>query len=195
MVGSKLDFLLAGVGGQGTILTSDILAEVGMAAGYEAKKSEVHGMAQRGGSVETHVRWGKKVYSPVVEPGQVDYLLGFEMLEAARWWHFLGPHSVALVNRYRLNPPSVNLGEGRYPEPEELEALLRNNGAEVRWVEATQEALALGNTALVGTVLLGVLSNQLEIPESVWLKTITAKVPARFVELNREAFLRGRRLR
>lgn len=190
----KIDFLMAGVGGQGTILSSDILAEVGMAAGYDAKKSEVHGMAQRGGSVETHVRWGEKVYSPMVERGRVDYLIGFEMLEAARWWHFLGPNSVALVNRYRINPPAVNLGQARYPEPEELEALLRTNGAAVRWIGATDVAVELGNQALVGVILLGALSARLEVPEEIWLDVISRRVPAKFVELNKEAFARGRQL-
>ncbi|MBC7345993.1 MAG: indolepyruvate oxidoreductase subunit beta [Clostridia bacterium] len=194
MTSHKIDFLMAGVGGQGTILSSDILAEVGMMAGYDAKKSEVHGMAQRGGSVETHVRWGEKVYSPMVEQGRVDYLLGFEMLEAARWWHFLGPHSFALVNRYRINPPAVNLGQARYPEPEELEALLKTNQATVQWVPATEVAVELGNQALAGVILLGALSTRLAVAEEVWLDVIARRVPARFVELNKQAFARGRAL-
>jgi indolepyruvate ferredoxin oxidoreductase beta subunit len=190
----KVDFLLAGVGGQGTILSSDILAEVGMAAGYEAKKSEVHGMAQRGGSVETHVRWGEKVYSPVVEQWQVDYLVGFEMLEAARWWHFLGPQSVALVNRYRVYPPAVNLGKARYPEPDELETLIKTNKALVWWLDATDAAIKLGNQALVGVILLGALAMRLAVPEEVWLEVISRRVPQRFVELNQKAFAQGRLL-
>ncbi|MCR4420647.1 MAG: indolepyruvate oxidoreductase subunit beta [Clostridia bacterium] len=189
---AKKDFLLAGIGGQGIILTSDLLAEVGLAAGYDVKKSEVHGMAQRGGSVETHVRWTEKVHSPLVEPGRVDYLVGFEMLEAARWAHFLGPGSKALVNRYRVYPPAVNLGEARYPEPEEVEDLLKTRGAEVRWAEASEVAIGLGNPALAGTVLLGLLSLQLGVPEEVWLEVIARRVPERFVELNQQAFLVGR---
>jgi indolepyruvate ferredoxin oxidoreductase beta subunit len=191
---TKKDFLLAGIGGQGIILASDILAEVGLAAGYDVKKSEVHGMAQRGGSVETHVRWAERVYSPLVEPGRVDYLIGFEMLEAARWWHFLGPGSTALVNRYRVYPPAVNLGEARYPEPEEVEALLKLRGAAVQWVGAAEAAVKLGNPALAGVVLLGRLSLRLGVAEEVWLEVIARRVPERFVELNHKAFQVGRRL-
>lgn len=194
MAKAKLDFLLAGIGGQGTILASDILAEVGLEAGYDVKKSEVHGMAQRGGSVDTHVRWGEKVYSPLVEPGQVDYLLGFEMLEAARWWHFLGPTTCALINRYRVYPPAVNLGQARYPEPEEVEKLLRATGGVVHWVDASAAAIKLGNPALAGVVLLGVLSQRLNVPEELWLEVIARRVPERFVELNKEAFKAGRRM-
>lgn len=189
---SKVDFLMVGVGGQGTILSSDILAQVGMEAGYDTKKSEVHGMAQRGGSVETHVRWGDKVYSPMVETGRVDYLLGFEMLEAARWWHFLGPHTVSLINRYRVNPPAVNLGRARYPGPEDLEALVRTNGAKVWWIDATCLAVELGNQALSGVIVLGALSTRLEIPEDLWLDVISRRVPQKFVELNKKAFCCGR---
>src|SRR5665811_829334 len=115
MAGHKWDFLLAGVGGQGTILASDILVEVGLAAGHDVKKSEVQGVAQRGGSVESQVRWGDKVYSPTIERGDADYLIGFEMLEAARWVDFLKPGADVFVNRYQIAPPSVNAGEARYP--------------------------------------------------------------------------------
>lgn len=192
----KLDFLMAGIGGQGTILSSDILAEVGAEAGFDTKKAEVHGMAQRGGAVESHVRWGERVYSPLVERGEVDYLIGFEMLEAARWWHYLHPGSVALVNRYRVDPPAVSLGKARYPEPEEIEGLLSTCGARVKWVEATAAAVELGSPAVVGVVLLGALSRLLEvdIPEEKWLEVVERLVPAKFVELNRRAFLRGREL-
>lgn len=188
----KIDFLFAGVGGQGTILASDILTEVGIHCGYDAKKSEVHGMSQRGGAVESHVRWGEKVYSPLIEEGGADFLLGFEMLESARWPHFIAPGAVALVNRYRVMPPAVNLGQASYPEEKEIEELLAAAGAKVVWVEGAAKAAELGNLALAGVVLLGVLSTYLEEPVEVWQKAVEEMVPLKFKELNVKAFFAGR---
>lgn len=188
----KKDFLFAGVGGQGIILASDILAEVGLRCGYDVKKSEVHGMSQRGGAVESHVRWGEKVYSPLIAEGEADFLLGFEMLEAARWPHFLAPGALALVNRYRINPPAVNLGQAKYPGEEEIEGILKAAGARVVWVAGATVAGELGNLALAGVVLLGALSNYLAEPAEVWADVIAEMVPPQFKELNVKAFLAGR---
>ncbi len=190
----KLDFLFAGVGGQGTILASNIVSEVGMRSGYDVKKSEVHGMSQRGGAVESHVRWAQKVYSPLIEEGNADFLLAFEMLEAARWPHYLAPGSVALVNNHRVMPPSVNLGREQYPEEKEIESVLTAAGGRVLWVEGAAKANELGNQALAGVVLLGVLSTRLEEPAEVWLQSVQDLVPAKFKELNVKAFLAGREL-
>ncbi len=187
----KNDFILAGVGGQGTILASNILAEVGLELGYEVKKSEVLGMAQRGGTVESHVRWGEKVYSPLVEAGEVDFLVGFEMLEAGRWASFLKKESSVIVNRYRIPPPAVNLGKAVYPKPEEIEALLKNSAGQVVWVDAMKIAQDLGNPAVAGVVLLGVLSTQVGGAAETWLKVVERLVPARFQELNKKAFQAG----
>lgn len=191
---NKYDFLFAGVGGQGTILASDILSEVGMRCGYDVKKSEVHGMSQRGGAVESHVRWGEKVYSPLIEEGKTDFLLAFEMLEAARWPHFISANTVALINRHRIYPPSVNLGQARYPEEEEIAGILARTGAKVVWVDGAAKALELGNAALGGVVLLGALSTYLDEPVDVWEKTIVDLVPAKFQQLNVRAFGAGREL-
>ncbi len=189
----KLDFIVAGVGGQGTILASDILAEVGVEAGYVVKKSEVHGMSQRGGSVESHVRWGKDVvYSPLAEKGNVDYLLGFEMLEAARWRDFVAPWGTVIVNEHKITPSSVNLGHAIYPERERINDLLKKQSSKVTWVEATLIAKKLGHPALAGVIILGALSKLIDIGPGVWLSVVERLVPARFVELNREAFLAGR---
>lgn len=187
----KVDFVLAGVGGQGTILASDILVEVGLEAGYDVKKSEVHGMAQRGGSVESQVRWGEKVYSATVEKGEVDYLLGFEMLEAARWVDFLRPGGDAIVNRYRIPPPPVNMGVARYPDEAEIQALMLTRVGRLVWVDAADIAAELGNSALAGVVMLGLLAADMGMETDLWLGVIERLVPARFVELNREAFGRG----
>ena len=187
----KRDFLLAGVGGQGTILASDILVEVGLAAGYDVKKSEVHGMAQRGGSVESQVRWGEKVYSPTIERGTADFLIAFEMLEAGRWVDFMKPGADVIVNRYRIAPPSVNSGEARYPEEADITSLLETRAGRVMWVNATTEASALGNAALAGVILLGLLAAELKMEPAVWLTVIERLVPPRFVQLNLDAFRLG----
>jgi indolepyruvate ferredoxin oxidoreductase beta subunit len=192
---NNIDFLLAGVGGQGTILASDILVEVGLKLGYDVKKSEVHGMSQRGGAVESHVRWGDKVYSPVVEKGKLDYLIGFEMLEAARWISYMGKDSTAIVNRYRVPPPAVNLGLADYPSEEELEKYIRTKANQFWWVEGSNIAQELGNPAVAGVVLLGALSGMLGGTEEEWLEVIKQLVPPQFIELNNQAFLKGRSLK
>ncbi len=187
----KIDYLLAGVGGQGTILASRILASAGLELGYDVKTAEVHGMAQRGGSVESHVRWGEKVYSPLVEHGTADYLIGFEMLEAARWLTYLNKNSITFINRFRIPPPMVNLGKARYPSEKEIENLLKSGGGEVKWLNAADMAEAAGNSAMAGVVLLGALSNLVGGGQEVWLHVIKDLVPARFVEMNQKAFLAG----
>ena len=191
MAREKRDFLLAGVGGQGTILASDILVEVGLASGYDVKKSEVHGMAQRGGSVESQVRWGERVYSPTIERGDADYLLGFEMLEVARWVGFIKPGADVIVNRYRIAPPSVNTGQAKYPEEADIARVLETRAGRVTWVDATDKASALGNAALAGVVLLGRLAADMDIAADVWLEVVERLVPVKFVQLNREAFTVG----
>ncbi len=190
----KTDFLMAGVGGQGTILASNILAEVGLHLGYDVKKAEVHGMAQRGGQVDSHVRWGEKVYSPLVEENSVDYIVGFEMLEAARFPHFMKKDGVAVVNDYRINPPLVNLGKASYPSKEDIESLLLTRAEKVYWIEGTKIAGELGNPAVVGVVLLGALSNLVGGDKEVWLEVIGKMVPPKFVDLNLEAFAAGRQV-
>lgn len=188
----KIDFILAGVGGQGTILASNILTEVGLELGYDVKKAEVLGMAQRGGTVESHVRWGEKVYSPLVEEGEVDFLVGFEMLEAGRWSLYLKKDSSVIVNRYRIPPPAVNLGKAVYPKEEEIESMLKTIADRVLWIDAMKIAQDLGNPAVAGVVLLGVLSSQVGGSAEAWLKVVERLVPAKFQELNNKAFLAGR---
>lgn len=188
----KIDFLMAGVGGQGTILASNILAEAGVELGYDVKTAEVHGMAQRGGSVESHVRWGGKVYSPLVEQRKADYVIGFEMLESGRWPMYLHKNSLVLINRYRIPPPAVNLGKATYPPDQEIEAILTGKGSKILWIDATEIARGLGNPAMVGVVLLGALSGLVGGAEELWLNVIERLVPGKFVEMNKKAFLAGR---
>ena len=190
----KIDFLVAGVGGQGTILASDILAEVGMKAGYDAKKSDVLGLAVRGGSVLSHVRWGTKVASPVNRKGRIDYLLGFEPLEALRGAEFLQPQSNALVNVQQVPPVSVSSGEEHYPMREEIEQVLKGATEKVWFVEATREAVRLGSGKVTNVVMLGAFSTLLEVPIEVWEEVILSRVPPRHVQLNKAAFIAGRKL-
>lgn len=188
----KIDFLNTGVGGQGTILASNILANVGLEMGYDVKTAEVHGMAQRGGSVESHVRWGEKVYSPLVELGKADFLIGFEMLETGRWPMYLNKETTVISNSYRIPPPAVNLGKAVYPSQQEIEAILTKKGSKVFWLNATEIGKGLGNPAVLGVVMLGALSNFVGGAEEVWLKVIKDLVPAKFLELNQKAFMEGR---
>jgi len=190
----KIDFILAGVGGQGTILASDILTGVGFRSGFDVKKSEVHGMSQRGGSVESQVRWGREVFSPLVEKGRADFLVGFEMLEAARWPAYLAPGGVALVNRYRIFPPAVNTGQADYPPEGDIDRLIAARARLVWWIDASDAATALGHPAVAGVVLLGALSRFLPVAEDIWQEVVAELVPPRAVELNRRAFAAGRAL-
>lgn len=189
---NTVNFLLAGVGGQGTILASDVLAEVGVRSGYEAKKAEVHGMAQRGGSVVSHVRWGEKVYSPLTAKGEVDILVAFEKLEALRTVEFLRPGGTVLINDQEIIPITVTSGGAEYPNDERIRAVLAQVTDDVRWVDGLAIAGELGNARVANVVLLGALSALLDVPEDTWLAVIEQRVPARTVELNRQAFRRGR---
>jgi indolepyruvate ferredoxin oxidoreductase beta subunit len=186
-------FLLAGVGGQGTILASDILAEVALAAGFDVKKSEVHGMAQRGGSVNTHVRWdAERVYSPLIGLGEADFLLVFEEAEALRYAEYLKPGGVAVVNQQSILPITVTSGGAHYPTEEELTAVYRHLTSRLYLVPGAAIAQELGNARTANVVLLGALSTFLDVPLETWLAVVEARVPVRYVELNRRAFLRGR---
>ncbi|HHR85155.1 MAG TPA: indolepyruvate ferredoxin oxidoreductase [Candidatus Acetothermia bacterium] len=191
---NKIDFLVAGVGGQGTILASDILAEVGMEAGYDAKKSDVLGLAVRGGSVLSHVRWGRTVASPVSRKGTIDYLLGFEPLEALRGTEFLHPQSTALVNTQPIPPVSVSSGDAIYPAKERLEQILHAVTANVYFVEATKEAIGLGSSKVTNVVMIGAFSALLDVPVEVWEKVILSRVPEKYSQLNKAAFFAGREL-
>jgi indolepyruvate ferredoxin oxidoreductase, beta subunit len=186
------NFLLAGVGGQGTILASDVLAEVGLAAGFDVKKSEVHGMAQRGGSVNTHIRWNEeRVYSPLIGLGEADILLVFEEAEALRYAEFLRPEGVAVVNRQTIRPITVTSGGASYPTEEELEEVYRGLTSRLYILPGAAIAQDLGNARAANVVLLGALSGFLDVPRETWLQVIEGRVPPRYVELNRQAFLRG----
>lgn len=189
---NSINFVLAGVGGQGTILASDLLATVGMEAGFDVKQAEVHGMSQRGGSVTSHVRWGPVVYSPLIPIGGADILIGFEQVETVRYAHFLRPGGRILVNQQTIAPITVSAGSSIYPAMESIREVLARVTEYVDWVPALDIARAMGNDKVTNVVMLGALSALLDVPERVWLKVIESRVPGRNLQLNHQAFRRGR---
>jgi indolepyruvate ferredoxin oxidoreductase, beta subunit len=196
----RINFLLAGVGGQGTILASDVLVNVGLAVGYQAKQAEVHGMSQRGGSVTSYVRWGRTVYSPLVGGGEVDVFLAFEKAEALRSLDQLRRGALALVNLAAIEPVTVTSGGQLYPTDDTLYQKVSFVTSNAVYVDGEAAALKLGNVRAANVVLLGALSALMEregftgaeLPADVWLEVITARVPAKYIELNRQAFMAGR---
>jgi len=186
------NILMVGVGGQGVILASEILSEVMMRAGYDVKKSEVHGMAQRGGSVSTHVRFGPRVFSPLIKKGDADILFSFEMLESVRYLDFLKKDALIVVNNQKVLPPSVTLGVDRYPE--NIPEILRERFSQVEIVDAVGIAQRAGNGRAVNVAFLGVLSRYVDADEGVWREVITSMLPPKLVEVNLKAFSLGRNL-
>ena len=181
--------MIVGVGGQGTLLASKLLGNVLIGAGYDVKLSEVHGMSQRGGSVVTYVRYGDKVYSPIVDQGEADYILSFEILESARWISYLKKGGKIITNTQKTWPMPVITGAMEYPENivEKLSAKV-----DVLAVDALSLAEQAGSPKAVNVVLIGVLSKLMDIPEEAWQKAIDETVPAKFLELNKKAFALGR---
>lgn len=197
-----INFLLCGVGGQGTVLASDVLVNVGLAAGLDAKQAEVHGMSQRGGSVTSHVRWGREVYSPIVGQGEADVLLAFEKLEALRNVQALRPGGVALINNQAIVPLTVTSGGQKYPPDEDIRAAFAALTRRAYFVDGERIAEGLGNLRVANVVLLGALSALLErdpalqgasLTAETWLQVIEERVPAKYVALNRQAFEEGRK--
>lgn len=179
------NIMIVGVGGQGTLLTSRVLGGVILQAGYDVKLSEVHGMAQRGGSVVTFVRFGDKVCEPIVEEGQADVLIAFEKLEAARYAHFLKKDGVLIVNEQRIDPMPVIIGNAKYPEDiietlEEKYNLIK--------VNALEEAKKLGNSRTFNIIILGIAARHMEFSKDEWLKVIEDTVPAKTIGINKKAF-------
>ncbi len=184
------NILLVGVGGQGIIVASEIMADAFLEAGYDVKKSEVHGMAQRGGSVSTHVRFGARVFSPLIKEGEADILVAFEELEAMRYLHFLGPEPTVILNEQRLNPPSVSLGKDRYPE--DIAASLSRSAARFKKVAGKELALRAGDIRTLNIVLLGAAASFLPVPENVWTENILRRFPPKAHKANLEAFQLGK---
>jgi indolepyruvate ferredoxin oxidoreductase beta subunit len=185
--------LVVGTGGQGVITASEILSDVAMRSGFDAKKSEIHGMSQRGGVVTSHVRYSENVASPMIMEGEADILLSFELSETLRWLHFLRPAGRVITSLQKIIPPAVYAGMGSYPQ--EAQAVIRQNTADPIFVDALPMAETLGNPKLVNTLLLGIASTLLELPVDAWKAVIAERVPPKFKELNLVAFDRGREIR
>ena len=183
---------LAGVGGQGILLASEILAEACMLAGFDVKKSEIHGMSQRGGSVVSHVRYGTQVFSPIVPEGEGDILFGFELMETVRSLPLLKPGGSVIANDLQISPPSVLMGQEVYPAAlaERIKALF----SDFLLVDGQHMATAAGNVRAANTVLLGAVSKRLSIPEEYWLKALEKMVPSKALDVNLRAFQMGREL-
>lgn len=184
------NIMIVGVGGQGTLLASKLLGRMLLGRGCDVKVSEVHGMSQRGGSVVTYVRWGEKVYSPIIDKGQADVILSFELLEAARWTEYLKPGGRIVTNTQQVNPMPVITGAAEYPQG--LEESMRALGIDLDAIDALSLAEEAGSSKAVNIVLLGRLSKWFDFTEEDWLEAIAQSVPPKFLELNKRAFALGR---
>jgi len=191
---NNINFLIVGVGGQGTVLSGDIIAEVGMESALDSKKSDVLGLAISSGSVVSHIRWGKKVNAPMSMRGEVDYLVAFEPLESLRMLEYLKPGSTVIVNEYEIPPVAVSTGQIQYPTDEEIRTSLDEAAEKVFLFNATQKAQELGNVKAVNILLLGALSSLLEVSPSIWEGVISKYVPERYLDVNISAFKAGREL-
>ncbi len=182
------NIMIVGVGGQGTLLASRVLGNAIISQGYDVKLSEVHGMSQRGGSVVTYVKFGDKVYSPIIDKGEADIILAFEELEAYRYLPYLKKGGKLIVNKQQIPPMPVIIGAAKYPE-DILNKLSQN--ADLVAVDALSVAKALGNTRVVNVVLIGVMAKNTDIPYDTWIKTIRETVPQKAVDVNLAAFDAG----
>jgi indolepyruvate ferredoxin oxidoreductase beta subunit len=189
-----LNFLIAGVGAPATVGASDILSDVGSESGYDVKKSDILGLAVRGGSVVSHVRWAEKVHAPMIEEGSADFLVGFEWLETLRRLSYVNPAGTVVVNDCRLDPIMVGSGEAEYPEKDFILAQLKKTSRKVHVIPGLQTALDIGNARALNIVVMGTLSGLLEAPASLWEEVIRKRVPQKLIDLNLNAFRQGRGL-
>ena len=184
------NIMILGVGGQCSLLASKMLGKLLLSQGYDVKVSEVHGMSQRGGSVVTYVRYGEKVYSPVIDKGTADYIISFEKLEAARWVPYLKKGGKIIMSNQEIDPMPVIIGAAKYPE--DLVAKMQAAGADVDAFDALDLALQAGSSKAVNLVLMGRLSKYFDASLEDWMAALEASVPAKFLELNKKAFALGR---
>lgn len=188
---SGINFLLTGVGGQGTILASNVLADLGVSLGFDVKKAEIHGMSQRGGNVISYIRWGEHVYSPIITKGQADIILAFEKLEALRSVEQLKPDGLMMINDYAIVPVTVSSGMSDYPEDDHIQENLDKFTSSVYWVKGQDLAEEIGFPKASNVVLLGALTTLLEVEPQVVLDVIATKIPQKYFSLNEQAFFAG----
>lgn len=189
----NFNFLVVGVGGQGALLASNVLADVGVQVGYDVKKAEVHGMSQRGGSVNSHVRWGKKVMSPVIGDREVDVLFSLEKMETLRYLKMLRKGGIVLVGEFRIPPLTVSSGDEHYPDDDEIKKVIIQLTKDFQFIPTLTLAEEAGTTRAHNVVLLGALSAKIQsIPPEIWEGVISKRVPKKYIDLNRNAFQLGR---
>ncbi len=186
----NINIMIVGVGGQGSLLASKLLGRIFLDNDYDVKVSEVHGMSQRGGSVLTYVRVGDKVYSPIIDEGEADYVVSFEILEAARALDYLKPNGKIVTNLQEINPMPVVAGKAEYPV--DLAGKMREEGINIDAFDALKLAEEAGSSKAVNLVLMGRLSKDFPFSEEEWIKAITKSVPEKFLEMNKKAFYLGR---
>ena len=184
------NIMIVGVGGQGSLLASKLLGRLLLTKGYDIKVSEVHGMSQRGGSVVTYVRYGEKVYSPIIDKGEADFIVSFELLEAARWTEYLKTGGKVIANTQQINPMPVIIGAAAYPD--NLAEKMINAGIDLDAIDALKLAEEAGSSKAVNIVLMGRLSKYFDFTMEEWMDAIEKSVPAKFLELNKKAFQLGR---
>ena len=184
------NIMIVGVGGQGSLLASKLLGRLLLTKGYDIKVSEVHGMSQRGGSVVTYVRYGDKVYSPIIDKGEADFIVSFELLEAARWTEYLKEGGKIVANTQQINPMPVIIGAAEYPA--DLAGKIRAAGLDLDAIDALKLAEKAGSSKAVNIVLMGRLSRYFDFTMEEWMEAIEQSVPAKFLELNKKAFTLGR---
>ncbi len=185
------NIMIVGVGGQGTLLASKLLGRLLITKGYDVKVSEVHGMSQRGGNVVTYVRYGEHVYSPIIDKGEADLILSFELLEAARWTEYLKKDGKIITNSQQINPMPVITGAAQYPE--DLVGKMRAKGIHVDAFDALTLAEEAGSSKAVNLVLMGRISKYFDFSEETWIEAIEQSVPPKFIEMNKKAFKLGRK--
>ena len=183
------NIMIVGVGGQGSLLASKLLGRLLLTKGYDIKVSEVHGMSQRGGSVVTYVRFGERVCSPIIDEGEADFIVSFELLEAARWTSFLKPEGTVVVNTQQINPMPVIIGAMEYPD--QLVERMRSAGVKVDAFDALSVANEAGSARAVNIALMGRLSRYFDFTQEEWMQAIEASVPQKALELNKKAFQLG----
>jgi indolepyruvate ferredoxin oxidoreductase beta subunit len=189
----KMDILITGVGGQGVVLASDIIGETAIAAGYDVKKTDTLGMAQRGGSVVSHLRLAEKVWSPLIKEGEADLLLSFEKLEAARWSHYIKPGAIVIVNTYEQPPLSVSLGQIKYPTDNDIKEALRRRTDKIYFIDANKRAQEIGNVRTLNIFMLGCFSVFAPLDVQVWKDSIIRRMPENLRDINLKAFDMGRK--
>jgi indolepyruvate ferredoxin oxidoreductase beta subunit len=186
-----IKFLLTGVGGQGTILASNVLADLGLSLGYDVKKAEIHGMSQRGGTVISYIRWAEKVFSPIISKGEADIIIAFEKLEAIRAIDQLKQGGIVIVNDYAIVPVTVSSGSAKYPSDEEIKDKIHMFTNRDYWVQGIHIADNLGNAKVSNVAILGALSQLLGIDKEKFLKVIISRIPEKYQSLNELSFIQG----